>query len=572
MSLTNYIGEAKQTPRRPAGFAMSLVIHGAAFVLLTQMPEVRLPPPTPSEYKQAIEGHEPKLIWYRFNKELPDVKSRSAKAQRKPLKAVNTAKQEIVASPSNAPERTQFVWTPAPELTEVAPLESPNLLAVRLPEPAPPERKPFVAPPDVQRPQTAQIAAAPDAPPLEAKALNPAALHTPQRLVKQFVEPARVAPPKTPVKVEPAPEAPALDAKALTPAVLPAPQKLVKAFVAPPRKVPVKVAEVAPAPEAPQLTASLAASEAAALEFKFKAPVRPFTAPPARGPVSSGAGNPAIPEAPAPTLEPGGLPAAPEALLANLKDLDLAVVGLHPTEQAAALPAAASPAKFSAAPQIRREGADAAGDSKGVSVPDLFVRGAREAKPDLIAQVYAAPTSAENLRAAQRSAEGKPILARVIGETELSPSERTQAAMKVSGAPDPRFNGRDVYMMAIQMPNLTSYSGSWLMWYADRTAKEAGLAPVSPPVAHRKVDPKYIAAAQAEKVEGKVQLACVIDREGHVSAIELVRGLDPRLNQSAREALAKWEFTPAVRDGMPVEVDVLVEIPFRLAPGKAVSY
>ena len=52
-------------------------------------------------------------------------------------------------------------------------------------------------------------------------------------------------------------------------------------------------------------------------------------------------------------------------------------------------------------------------------------------------------------------------------------------------------------MMAIQMPNLTSYSGSWLMWYADRTAREAGLAPVAPPVAHRKVDPKYIAAAAA---------------------------------------------------------------------------
>jgi len=35
-------------------------------------------------------------------------------------------------------------------------------------------------------------------------------------------------------------------------------------------------------------------------------------------------------------------------------------------------------------------------------------------------------------------------------------------------------------MMAIQMPNLTSYSGSWLMWYADRTAREVGLAPVAP--------------------------------------------------------------------------------------------
>jgi len=36
-------------------------------------------------------------------------------------------------------------------------------------------------------------------------------------------------------------------------------------------------------------------------------------------------------------------------------------------------------------------------------------------------------------------------------------------AVRVSNAPEKRFNGRDVYMMAIQMPNLTSYSGSWLM-------------------------------------------------------------------------------------------------------------
>jgi len=38
------------------------------------------------------------------------------------------------------------------------------------------------------------------------------------------------------------------------------------------------------------------------------------------------------------------------------------------------------------------------------------------------------------------------------------------------------------------------------------------------------------------------------------------------LNQSAMEALAKWKFTPASRGGEPVDVDVLVEIPFRLAP------
>src|SRR5207237_5321 len=119
-------------------------------------------------------------------------------------------------------------------------------------------------------------------------------------------------------------------------------------------------------------------------------------------------------------------------------------------------------------------------------------------RPDLIAQAYAAPTSKETLRAAMRN--GEPIIV-----ANVDPTPHTAAApgpTKVSGAPDPRFNGRDVFMMAIQMPNLTSYSGSWLMWYADHTAREAGLAPIAAPVPHRKVDPKYIPAAVAERVEG----------------------------------------------------------------------
>jgi len=140
------------------------------------------------------------------------------------------------------------------------------------------------------------------------------------------------------------------------------------------------------------------------------------------------------------------------------------------------------------------------------------------------------------------------------------------AATQVSGAPDPRFNGRDVFMMAIQMPNITSYSGSWLMWYADHTLRQTGLSPISPPVAHRKVDPKYIATAVEERVEGRVTLGCVIDKQGLVRGVELIRGLDDRLNQSAKEALSKWEFYPATRKGEPVEVDVLVEIPFHLQP------
>ena len=48
--------------------------------------------------------------------------------------------------------------------------------------------------------------------------------------------------------------------------------------------------------------------------------------------------------------------------------------------------------------------------------------------------------------------------------------------------------------------------------------------------------------------------------------VELLQHLDPRLDRSAAEALGKWEFEPARRNGIPVDVDAVFEIPFRLAP------
>jgi TonB family protein len=90
-----------------------------------------------------------------------------------------------------------------------------------------------------------------------------------------------------------------------------------------------------------------------------------------------------------------------------------------------------------------------------------------------------------------------------------------------------------------------------------------------PPLPLHKVDPKYIPAAADERVEGKVRLAAVIRRNGRVEAVTLLHHLDDRLDRSAEEALAKWEFEPALRNGAAVDVDAVFEIPFRLAPRPA---
>jgi TonB family protein len=243
-----------------------------------------------------------------------------------------------------------------------------------------------------------------------------------------------------------------------------------------------------------------------------------------------------------------------------MAEASLAIVGLNPAKtMEVPAPPASRAAGFSAGPEARAEGGTGTNRIALLNVPGLVVSGgAKDTKPTLLATF--SPTSKENLLAAARLS---------MGAAPKVPVE--PRAARVAEAPDPRFAGRVVYSIAIQMPNVTSFSGSWLVWFAEREPDPKGTPGASPrhmrpPVVVRKVDPKYIAAAAAERVEGTVRLFGVIGKDGHVFGIALLRQLDERLDRSAQEALAKWEFTPALRDGVAVDVDAIFEIPFHLAP------
>ena len=130
------------------------------------------------------------------------------------------------------------------------------------------------------------------------------------------------------------------------------------------------------------------------------------------------------------------------------------------------------------------------------------------------------------------------------------------------------FGSRRVHTLTINMPNLTSGSGSWVLRFAELNGNgiwvEQEEVDLSAPVAVRKVDPQYSPAAVRDRVEGTVLLAAYILRDGTVSNIQVLNGLDPRLDESAMEALTGWEFQPATKNGIPVDLEVLIQIPFRL--------
>jgi TonB family protein len=79
----------------------------------------------------------------------------------------------------------------------------------------------------------------------------------------------------------------------------------------------------------------------------------------------------------------------------------------------------------------------------------------------------------------------------------------------------------------------------------------------------RKVDPVYPAQAKPARIQGTVELTVVIDEQGHVTDVNLVRG-HPLLVDAAKEAVTQWIYRPTLMNGQPVKLMTTVEVPFRL--------
>ena len=71
-------------------------------------------------------------------------------------------------------------------------------------------------------------------------------------------------------------------------------------------------------------------------------------------------------------------------------------------------------------------------------------------------------------------------------------------------------------------------------------------------------------AGTKPKRQGTVILAVVVDVDGNVPEVKVVRSVTTELDQKAVEAVRKWKFEPARKNGLPVPVLINVEVNFRL--------
>jgi len=126
---------------------------------------------------------------------------------------------------------------------------------------------------------------------------------------------------------------------------------------------------------------------------------------------------------------------------------------------------------------------------------------------------------------------------------------------------DKVFGSKRYYSMTLNMPNLTSAGGSWIIRFAelDETTVKGD---VTAPQAMLKVDPAYPAELMRDRVEGTVTLYAVIHKDGTVGEVRVLRGVEERLDENAKVALSRWKFHPATKNGSAVDLEAVVKIPF----------
>jgi TonB family protein len=87
---------------------------------------------------------------------------------------------------------------------------------------------------------------------------------------------------------------------------------------------------------------------------------------------------------------------------------------------------------------------------------------------------------------------------------------------------------------------------------------------VSAPVVVHSVDPEFTAEARTANFQGSVSIQLIVDSQGNPQNVRVVRHLGMGLDEKAIEAVRQYRFKPAMYEGHPVAVQLVIDVDFHL--------
>src|SRR5215813_6654169 len=88
---------------------------------------------------------------------------------------------------------------------------------------------------------------------------------------------------------------------------------------------------------------------------------------------------------------------------------------------------------------------------------------------------------------------------------------------------------------------------------------------ITPPEVLYYADPFYTRTAREKKIEGTVTIEASFDVRGCMKVLRTVKTVGFGLDENAVTALRSWRFSPAKRNGEPVEAIAQIDVDFSLA-------
>ena len=258
-----------------------------------------------------------------------------------------------------------------------------------------------------------------------------------------------------------------------------------------------------------------------------KAPARKFVPPPAR--------------AYSATLAPPEEPPSLERNDSGNQPISKLVVGLEPVNRLTTLPEGSLRTLVSARSEETISSNAGNSVSGSVTVPGVVVRKGID-DPPLSPKSSPKASTQERARAAARATVSAPL---------------RSSSRSLPNVVEAVFRERTIYLCLLEVLVPTEDAGN-PFWFAERGAREGGVALMRAPILVR----GHIPALPARTGSGnKVYLKLMIGKEGVVQSVNFIPSSDDPFSHVILQALASWEFVPATRNGQPVEVDAIVEIP-----------
>jgi protein TonB len=84
------------------------------------------------------------------------------------------------------------------------------------------------------------------------------------------------------------------------------------------------------------------------------------------------------------------------------------------------------------------------------------------------------------------------------------------------------------------------------------------------PTLIRRVEPVYPPMAVSAHLQGIVILEAIVNEEGAVKEVKVLRSVNPVLDREALAAVRQWKYEPVVLNGTPVPFVLTVSLSFSL--------